>query len=244
LSADPTQGFLKRRLSWLAAGIDVRGRSTRLGRPYRTTRRILAFATRLYQLHHPGDGSESSTEGTDLASAANLATITEAGSWPEVVPVTTPREEINEAVARIVRIRNERPDLAGRILLLHADSNALTDLTTALQHALGADQVRDAKDLSNPGGSHFCTISTLNAATGLEAAIVLVLGLDRILEKERDPRLDAANLAELQADHAKMLYVACTRAARRLVVFSRSDEFTRLLQQAILEGQELAQAGT
>lgn len=230
LSADPTQGFLKRRLSWLAAGIDVRGRSTRLSKPYRTTRRILAFATRLYQLHHP---DPRTSEETDLADPANLSSIAEAGTWPEIVTVTTPRQEIDEAVARIVRIRDERPDLAGRILLLHADSNATGDLTKALQHRLGPDQVRDAKDLANPGGAYFCTVSTLNAATGLEAAIVLVLGLNRLLEKENDPRLDAPALSDLRADHAKMFYVASTRAARRLVVYARSEEFTDLLRRAI-----------
>ena len=30
LAADPTQGFLRRRQSWIAAGIEVRGRTTRL----------------------------------------------------------------------------------------------------------------------------------------------------------------------------------------------------------------------
>ena len=37
LCADPTQGFLKRRQSWLASGIDVRGRTVKLGQAYRNS---------------------------------------------------------------------------------------------------------------------------------------------------------------------------------------------------------------
>src|SRR5690606_8687931 len=53
--ADPTQGFLKRGQSWLASGLNVRGRSARLEKCYRTTREILEFASQMYQLRLPGD---------------------------------------------------------------------------------------------------------------------------------------------------------------------------------------------
>ena len=41
LCADPTQGFLRRRLSWSDMGLEMRNRSRRLERPYRSTRAIL-----------------------------------------------------------------------------------------------------------------------------------------------------------------------------------------------------------
>jgi superfamily I DNA/RNA helicase len=49
LAADPTQGFLKRRQSWVAGGLDLRGRSTRLRNSYRKTRPILDFAAAFYR---------------------------------------------------------------------------------------------------------------------------------------------------------------------------------------------------
>ncbi len=55
LCADPTQGFLKRRQSWAKLGIDVRNRSHRLERPYRSTRAILEFAERFYRGRLPDD---------------------------------------------------------------------------------------------------------------------------------------------------------------------------------------------
>ena len=45
VAADPTQGFLGRRQSWLASGLDVCVHSTHLPKSYRTTCEILSFAT-------------------------------------------------------------------------------------------------------------------------------------------------------------------------------------------------------
>lgn len=49
LAADPTQGFLKRGQSWRASGLEVRGRTLKLEKSYRTTREILSAATLLYR---------------------------------------------------------------------------------------------------------------------------------------------------------------------------------------------------
>jgi hypothetical protein len=59
------------------------------------------------------------------------------------------------------------------------------------------------------------------AATGLEAAVVFLLGVDGLLEGESDPRLDDNARAELAAENTRLLYMSCTRAARRLVIFSK-----------------------
>lgn len=228
LSADPTQGFLKRRQSWLEAGIDVRGRSSRLEKPYRTTRRLMAFATTLFQLHHSGGHDEAD----DLADSASLSAIDETGEWPELIRVSSPSREIQAAVDRVRSTREKRPELAGRMILMHTDHRAATELIAAINHQLGPGTAHDAKILRPPAPNHFCTVSTLNAATGLEAAIVLVLGLDRLIDQENDPRLEPDALAELRADHAKMLYVASTRAARRLVIYAIGDKLATLLSSA------------
>jgi superfamily I DNA/RNA helicase len=69
-------------------------------------------------------------------------------------------------------------------------------------------------------------VSNLNAATGLEAAVVFLLGADSLLASEADPRLDADARAELVADHTRLLYMAATRAAQRLVIFSHTPAVT------------------
>jgi hypothetical protein len=63
--------------------------------------------------------------------------------------------------------------------------------------------------------------------------IVYVLGLDLLIEREGDPRLEADALEELQADHAKMFYVACTRTARKLAIFARGNALESVLQRTL-----------
>jgi hypothetical protein len=55
-----------------------------------------------------------------------------------------------------------------------------------------------------------------------EIGYIRDLGVDSLLEREGAPRLDESARAELAADHTRMLYMGCTRAARRLVVFSHN----------------------
>jgi hypothetical protein len=228
LSADPTQGFLKRRQSWLEAGINIRGRSCRLEKPYRTTRRLMAFATTLFQLHASGGVAD----GDDLADHASLAAIDELGEWPEITMVASPQQEILAAAERVQQIRDQWPDHPGHVLLLHTVHQNAQELIEILNQKLGPGSACDAKNPNPANRSSFCTVSSLNAVTGLEAAIVFVLGLDRLLEDETDPRLDTETLAELRSVHAKMMYVATTRAARRLVIYAKGKALEHLLRTA------------
>jgi superfamily I DNA/RNA helicase len=61
-------------------------------------------------------------------------------------------------------------------------------------------------------------VTTLNAATGLEAAVVILLGMSHLLESEGDLRLSEDERRELRRDHTRMLYMGFTRAGQRLVV--------------------------
>lgn len=218
LAADPTQGFLKRRESWAAAGIEVRGRSSRLGRPYRSTRAILSFARDLVERRralHPG-----STDDLDPPNDDELAATDQTGETPVLLPLRG-LEAIRRVVQEVADLRQQSPHLAGSVLLLHADSLATRGLADALRQRLGASAVADLDDRNDRGTTPFCSVSRLTSATGLEAAVVFLLGVDNLLESEGDPRLDEAARAELAADHTRLLYMGCTRAARRLVIFSQ-----------------------
>ncbi|GAA5481299.1 hypothetical protein [Haloferula sargassicola] len=219
LAADPTQGFLKRRDSWLAAGIDVRGRASRLRTPYRSTRAILGFARDLLARRaalHPDAASD-----LDPPTDADLAAVPEEGEAPVILSAASPHDALARVVREIHDLRETSPHLAGSVLVLHADSFATGGLVNALRAKLGPDAVADLNHSRDPQPvAPFCQVSTCMAATGLEAAVVFLLGVDILLEKEGDPRLDEAARAELAADHTRLLYMACTRAARRLVVFS------------------------
>ncbi|MEY3896654.1 MAG: hypothetical protein RLZZ214_2174, partial [Verrucomicrobiota bacterium] len=218
LAADPTQGFLKRQNSWLAAGIEVRGRTSRLSIPYRSTRSILRFARDLIRQRaslHP-----DAIEDLDPPSDEDLAAIQEEGELPVLLPAASGHDAVTRVVREIAQLHERQPHLAGSVLILHADSFATGDLVRALHARLGPEIAADLNSREPQPEETFCSVSNLMAATGLEAAVVFLLGIDRLLEKEADPRLDESARAELAADHTRLLYMACTRAARRLVIFS------------------------
>ena len=213
LAADPTQGFLRRRQSWIAAGIEVRGRTTRLMQAYRNTRAILRFAREFYESRR--DPEESETD-LNVPDDSQLAAISEEGEAPVEQFVPTAQDEIARAASEVFSLR-EGGLQSGKLLVLHANSSLEPALRVSLEQRLGTGQVHDAKSGPVPPEA-FCTVTTLNAATGLEAPVVILLGVDHLLESEDDPRLSEDERRDLRRDHTRMLYMGFTRAGQRLVV--------------------------
>jgi len=212
LAADPTQGFLRRRQSWIAAGIEVRGRTTKLSQAYRNTRAILRFAREFYE-SRVQDENESDL---NVPEDAQLAAISEEGEPPVEIRVPTPQEEIARAANEALAMR-ENGLLPGKLLVIHANSALEAPLRAALERRLGKGSAHDAKSGPTPPAA-FCTVTTLNAATGLEAPVVILLGMDHLLESEGDLRLSEEERRDLCRDHTRMLYMGFTRAGQRLVV--------------------------
>lgn len=222
LAADPTQGFLKRRQSWLASGIEVRGRTTRLTRPYRNTRCILAFAARFFETRRD-ENPELNPESFNLPTKKQLEKIPEKGNPPEIIFCPSLQDAHLRAVNEIARLR-EMDLPAAHLLILHADSGRLPAFVQTLAKKLGHRKlVHQARDgLMTPEA--YCQTSTLNAATGLEAPIVFLLGIDSILDRELDPQLSPGEREELHASQTSLLYMAFTRAGQKLVILSTSPE--------------------
>jgi superfamily I DNA/RNA helicase len=213
LAADPTQGFLRRRQSWIAAGIEVRGRSTKLTQPYRNTRAILRFAREFYESRLDPDENEGDLNVPD---DAQLAAISEEGEPPVILRVPTAQDEIARAANEVAAMR-EGGLPPGKLLLLHANSSLEKALRTALERKLGGALVHDAKSGPMPPEA-FCSVTTLHAATGLEAPVVILLGISQLLESEDDLRMSADERRELRRDHTRMIYMGLTRAGQRLIV--------------------------
>lgn len=216
LAADPTQGFLRRRQSWIAAGIDVRGRSTKLTRPYRNTRAILRFAREFHESRGEAGDVESDLNVPD---EAQLAAIAEEGEEPVVLFVATDQDEIARAVNEVsnLMLAGLQP---GKLLVLHANSALEGSLRATLEQKIGSRLVHDAKSGPMPDAA-FCSVTTLNAGTGLEAPVVILLGMDYLLDKESDLRLSEEEKRDLRRDHTRMLYMGFTRAGQRLIVIRR-----------------------
>jgi superfamily I DNA/RNA helicase len=205
MAADPTQGFLKRRQSWLASGLSVRGRTQRLEICYRTTREILAFATRFYQLRLPGDD--------EAMIAANLQ-HTPGGAPPEVIPLTSEQDEIARVLNEI-RALAERGVPLKHILVIHADWQGAARIIDRLRAEFGAARVAHPREHA---GSRHVRVCALDAATGLESPIVFLLGAHRLIEAEGSLRASEEERAERLRDNTRRLYMAMTRAGQRLVM--------------------------
>lgn len=205
LVADPTQGFLKRRQSWLASGLNVRGRTQRLERCYRTTRAILAFASRFYQLRLPGD--DEATVATDLQ-------LMSEGPPPQVVPLTSEQDELTRVTNEVRALANAGVPL-DQMLVIHADGQGAARTLERLRREFSAAQVLHPRERAP---EHQLRVCGLDAATGLESPIVFLMGVHRLCEAEGSLRLSEEERAEQVRDNTRRLYMAMTRAGQRLIL--------------------------
>jgi superfamily I DNA/RNA helicase len=209
LAADPTQGFLKRRQSWVACGLDLRGRSTRLHRSYRNTRPILALAADFYRSRMEDE------EETDLnlPDEAELASA-EPGEEPCIVPLTSRQDEAGRVINELKDYLAEGGDPEA-VLVLVASGQRTAGVHDELTRALRPHRVCDARKTAVTRAVRVCSI---DAATGLEAPIVFVIGASELLEREEDLQLGPDQRMEVRRDNTRRLYMAFTRAGQRLVI--------------------------
>jgi hypothetical protein len=203
--ADPTQGFLKRRHSWAALGLEVRGRAQRLDRSYRTTKSIMTFANLLYRDRSPDD--------QDAILAPDLSAMP-AGVMPTVIPLSSPQDELSRVVNEIEALL-ERGTPRNQILVVHADSGGVKPLIARLNKAHGETVADDPRYTHEKNIVRVCS---LGASTGLESTIVFLLGIHRLYEKEQSVYLSEEERAELIRTNTRKLYMAITRTGQRLVI--------------------------
>ena len=220
LAADPTQGFLKRRQSWIASGLDVRGHSVRLLRAYRNTREILAFAARFYRKRLPDEDEE-----INLPEPKELARLP-AGEPPRFLQVDSPQGErarvANEIVSAICT--GSRPE---HFLVLLVEDAMVDPFIETLNQIAKEPIARNLKELSAISTGRV-RVSSLNAATGLESPIVFLCGLDSLFEKEQTLGLEAADREEILRDNTRRIYMAVTRAGRKLLITHLRPETRRV----------------
>jgi superfamily I DNA/RNA helicase len=209
MAADPTQGFLKRRQSWTASGFDLRGRSTRLRRSYRNARPILEFAAAFYRsrLDDEDLGDLNLPEEEELASAPP-------GERAQFISVTSRQDEVNRVINEIRAFLGGGGNPAA-ILVLTALGKSTAEVANRLRHALGSEMICDARLAGGAGKIRICA---LDGATGLEAAIVFIVGAAEMLEAENDLQLPVDQRAEMIRDNTRRLYMGFTRAGMRLVI--------------------------
>ena len=209
LVADASQGFLKRGQSWLASGLEVRGRAHRLTKSYRTTREILDFATLLYRTRLPEDEEEIVVPDLDHMPP---------GLLPVILPLTSEQDEVTRVINEIRHLAQNGVPWRD-MLLIHASWEEVSSIIARLNRVFGKDTAVDPAqtDPYNIGHDQI-RVCSLNAATGLESPIVFLMGVRALYEREQSVRLSDEERLALIRDNTRKLYMACTRAGQRLVI--------------------------
>lgn len=210
LCGDAGQRIYQRRFAWKTAGIDIRGRATRLTVNYRTTEQIRRFADTLLPaaLDEEGEGK--------LETRASISLLK--GPSPEVNGYADVSEEV-AGVAQRLRELMESGFTPRDIAIFCRSDNRLKERAEPALQQCGLTGHYLSDDASLPD-AHI-SLGSMHRAKGLEFKIVIVMGCD-------DAMLPRASVLSEMVDEAdrvvfieqdrQLLYVACTRARERLFV--------------------------
>ncbi len=221
MAADPTQGFLKRRISWVGSGIDIRGRSMKLQHSYRNSRQILSFAAHFYRTRLPEDDEE-----INLPDGDEWNNLPE-GKEPRFIELDAAQDAITRTANEVLSaIANGFPP--GWILILAADPFMVDPILDHIN--------RDRRCAINVQREDFdaekVKVCSLAAGTGLEAPVVFLVGIDTLIDSETDFNLSDGERQELVRDNTRRIYMGMTRASQMLILVTRNAR-TRL----VLEGK-------
>ncbi|TAG46812.1 MAG: ATP-binding protein [Betaproteobacteria bacterium] len=228
LCADPNQGFLKTRLSWKSAGINVVGRTKRLHKSYRTTRAILESANRLLV--------GLSVSGDDDYLLPEYAGMPD-GERPRLVYVKSSQDAVDKLVELLRDVHGgTRAVRLSATLVIHGDSIYGSNLASRLRATpeLGSVWHMNSDGIGKHGksekheppdgyGKDYLRLVSITTATGLEAAIVFLIGLESLLLGYRPHGMAEEAWEVEQVERRRKLYMAMTRAGQRLVLISADE---------------------
>ena len=210
-AGDLGQRIFQQPFSWLALGVDIRGRSKTLRVNYRTSHQIWVQADRLL-------GPEVSDADGNREQRRHTVSVFN-GPTPEIRVLSSQEEEV-EHVGQWVSGRAK-------------DGVAPHEFGVFVRSAAELDRARLAVQLSGlpfkildeniATTSGQVSISTMHLAKGLEFRAVVVMACDDEiipLQERIETVGDDADLQEVYDTERHLLYVACTRARDHLLVTS------------------------
>jgi hypothetical protein len=213
----------RKKLSWKSLGVQAQGRTTILKLNYRNTLEILSvargFANELLL------GRSDDDDGVPLIAPESAG---RRGALPELIRVERQEDQLP---AIIQRLRDELA--AGRPLsdmaVIFRNSWEGEKLQEALQRAGIASQLAEG----NGNSSLFVVddtvkLVTMHSSKGLEFPLVIIPGLGSLPKPGKN-----------EAEEARLLYVAMTRATDRLVLIHHEDSiFSQRIRNSINDVQQ------
>lgn len=217
LCADPNQGFMKSRLSWKSVGLDVAGRTKKLRKSYRTTRAILEAASNMLDQYVRADPDEFLTP--DFSGM-------EPGKAPLLIYTDSPQDAVDRLGNELAAIAAQGRLPLSSLLVIYGDGVQKSLLYDRLGMRLGPDSVwwlnktGQKKEPPCGHGPDYLRLAYIDTATGLEACVVFLIGVENLLRERTLPGLGEAQQDARKEQDARKLYMAMTRAGLRLVLLS------------------------
>lgn len=210
-AGDLGQRIFQQPFSWLALGVDIRGRSKNLNVNYRTSHQIRMQADNLLGPEVTDvDGNKENRNGT--ISVFN-------GPAPTVSILKSKEEEIN-AVVVWIQERIEEGFQPHEIGIFVRSCQQLPRAKSAIEKANIPYRILDEHVETVMGQASLCT---MHIAKGLEFRAVVVMACDDEvlpLQERIESVSDDSDLEEVYNTERHLLYVACTRARDQLLVTS------------------------
>lgn len=219
-AGDLGQRIFQEPFSWLALGVDIRGRSKTLKVNYRTSHQIRQAADRLLpKLVQDVDGVEQDRRGT--VSVFN-------GPEPEIMTFESADAEIAGVADWIGKAVSD--GIAPAEIGVFVRSKSELARARAAVKAAGHVQLELSERLEQPEGR--IAIGTMHLAKGLEYKAIVVMACDDDvlpLQERVETVADETELDEIYETERQLFYVACTRARDRLFItgINPASEFLR-----------------
>ncbi|KZC16461.1 DNA helicase II [Rhodanobacter sp. FW510-R12] len=212
----------RRKISWKNLGVQAQGRTTILKLNYRNTLEILSVARGF--AHELLESRGDDDNGVPLIAPQSAG---RRGPVPELVRTDTAVAQLDVLIARL---RDE-----------HAGGRAYSDMAVLFRNQWEGEKLHEALQrigipsrLADNSGKHTLfavedsvKLVTMHSSKGLEFPFVIIPGLGS-LPKE----------GQREADEARLLYVAMTRATEHLLLIHHDDSvFSKRIRDSINEVQ-------
>jgi hypothetical protein len=212
----------RKKISWKSLGVQAQGRTTILKLNYRNTLEILSVAR--------GFANELLLERSE-----------EDDGIPLVAPESAGRRGALPELIRVERMEDQLPAIIQRLRDERTSGRRLSDMAVIFRNGWEGEKLHEALQRAdipsqlaegNGNSSLFVVddtvkLITMHSSKGLEFPLVIIPGLGSLPKPGKD-----------EAEEARLLYVAMTRATERLVLIHHEDSiFSQRIRNAINDVQ-------
>ncbi|OHC44190.1 MAG: DNA helicase II [Rhodanobacter sp. RIFOXYA1_FULL_67_6] len=212
----------RRKISWKSLGVQAQGRTTILKLNYRNTLEILSVARVFAQDLLASRSDDADGDGVPLIAPESAG---RRGAVPELIRTDTARAQMDVLIARL---RDE-----------HAHGRPYSDIAVIYRNQWEGEKLHEvlrgldipSRLADNAGKQTLFVVEdsvklvTMHSSKGLEFPFVIIPGIGG-LPKENQP----------EADEARLLYVAMTRATEHLLLIHHLDSvFSKRIRDSINE---------